>query len=224
MKHTRIYILFFSIAMSLAFAQSQLPKDKDTIVKKNNWRYTPNFLVGFNILEAGLSFGSEQKFQGYISSEIKENTNLIAEGGYAKNNYKKNSYDASAKGIFLKLGAFYMLSTDSENKKNGFYVGGKIGGSSYTQEYFSLPVKGAEGQVFGVAFPASRQSSYWVEAMIGGRVQLFKSDFFIDVNVQPRYLIYTTKQDKIFPMIVPGFGKSSTKFGFGYSWNLSYYF
>jgi hypothetical protein len=44
------------------------------------------------------------------------------------------------------------------------------------------------------------------------------------VNAQPRFLFYSTKQEEMKPMIVPGFGKSSTKFNVGFSWNLAYQF
>jgi len=75
-----------------------------------------------------------------------------------------------------------------------------------------------------VSYPSSNQSAYWLEAGIGGRVQLFNSNFFIDVQVQPRYMLYTTKQEEIQPMIVPGFGTSSGSFTLGFAWNIAYKF
>ncbi len=68
------------------------------------------------------------------------------------------------------------------------------------------------------------QSAYWLEGFAGARVQLFKSNLYVDVNAQPRFLLYSTKQEEMKPMIVPGFGKSSTKFNVGFSWNLAYQF
>ena len=219
MKIKLIFTLFFSFLFALNFAQKP---ENDTIKK---WKYEPNFMVGVDVLSAGTSFFSDRKlYQGFISSRIKENIHAIAEAGFDKNVYDKNNYDAKASGAFLKLGAFYMLAKDPENQFNGFYAGGKLAGSFYKQEYFAVPIRGFEGGDFTQAFPESTQSSYWIEAMIGGRVQLFESDFFIDVNVQPKYLIFATKQDDIKPMIVPGFGKSSTKFNVGFVWGLAYKF
>jgi hypothetical protein len=123
--------------------------------------------------------------------------------------YQKNGYDAKVNGAFLRLGSFYMLARDPENEFNGFYGGGKLAGSFYKQEYMAIPVRGYGGSSSSVAFPSSTQSSYWIEGSLGGRVQLLESNFYIDVNLQPKYLIYTTKQDDIQPMIVPGFGRSS---------------
>lgn len=219
MKPKLIFTCFFSFLFILNFAQ----KKQDSLQIK--WKYEPNFMVGFDVVNAGIGFFSDRKlYQGFVSSKISKNIHAIAEGGFEKNIYKKNGYDASVNGLFLKLGAFYMLAKDRENELNGFYAGGKIGGSFYHQEYNAVPVRGYGGSETSIAFPASSQSSYWMEATIGGRVQLFDSPFYIDVNVQPKYLLFSTTQDDIKPMIVPGFWKSSAKFNMGFAWNIAYYF
>ncbi len=182
-------------------------------------------MVGVDALNATTSVFSDRKiFQGFISSKISKNVHAVADLGYEKNIYVKNGYDAKASGPFLKLGGFYMLAKDPENEFNGFYAGSKIGLSSYSQEYFGVPVRGYGGGDSSVSFPKSNQFSGWLEGVIGGRVQLFESSFYIDVNMQPRYLLYTTKQDDIQPMIVPGFGRSSAKFNLGFAWNIAYKF
>ncbi|MCW3160246.1 DUF6048 family protein [Chryseobacterium oryctis] len=220
MKTRLIYTLFFSLCSLLSLAQ----ENKEEI-KKEKWKYEPNFMVGVDVLNLGVSFFSDRMlYQGFISSKVKGNIHGVIEAGFEKNVYQKNGYDAKVNGPFLKLGAFYMLAKDSENEFNGFYAGGKIAGSFYNQEYMSVPVRGFGGSNSSVAFPSSSQSSYWVEGVIGGRVQLFESNFFIDVNLQPKYLLFTTKQEDIQPMIVPGFGRSSSKFNMGFSWNIAYKF
>lgn len=203
----------------IAFAQ----KEQDSL--KVKWKYEPNFMVGFDVLNAGIGVFSDRKlFQGFVSSRISKNIHAVADVGFEKNIYQKNGYDATVDGPFLKLGAFYMLANDKENPLNGFYAGGKLAGSFYNQEYKAVPVRGYGGSETSVAFAASSISSYWIEATVGGRVQLFDSPFYIDVTAQPRYLLFSTTQDDIKPMIVPGFGKSSAKFNVGFSWNINYYF
>jgi len=219
MKRKLIFILSFSF-ISLGFAQK---KAEDSI--KKSWQYQPNFIVGVDVLNAGVGFFGDRKlFQGFISSRINRNVHAVADFGVDKNVYEKSGYNATINGVFLKLGAFYMLSKDPENDFNGFYGGGKLAGSFYKQEYFTVPVRGSGGGDAFITLPESQQSSYWLEAVIGGRVQLFSSNFFIDVNIQPRYLVYTTKQEDLFPMIVAGFGKSSGKFNMGFGWNIAYKF
>ncbi|UOE37704.1 DUF6048 family protein [Chryseobacterium oryzae] len=220
MKKKPIYILIFSI-MGIISAFAQEKKDAE----KPKWKYEPNFMIGLDVLNTGVSFFSDrQLFQGFISSKIKDNLHGVVEAGYDKNIYDKNGYDAKASGPFMKVGALYMLARDRENDFNGFYGGGKIGGSFYKQEYMAIPVRGFGGNSFAVSMPSSSQSSFWIEASLGGRVQLFETNFYIDVNMQPHYLVYTSKQDEVMPMIVPGFGRSSSKFNMGFAWNIAYKF
>lgn len=222
MKARLIFSFFFSLIGILGFTQE---KKETQETKKVHEKYVPNFMVGFDVLNAGVSFFSDRVlYQGFISSKIKGNIHAIAEAGFEKNVYQKNGYDAKASGPFVKIGAFYMLAKDRENEFNGFYAGGKIGGAFYNQEYMAVPVRGFGGSSSSVAFPSSSQTSAWIEGTLGGRVQLFESDFYIDVNLQPKYLVYTSKQDDITPMIVPGFGRSSGKFNMGFAWNIAYKF
>ena len=219
MKAKRIFTFFFSFLLVIAFAQ----KKQDSL--KVKWKYEPNFLVGFDVLNAGIGAFSDRKlFQGFVSSKVKGNWYAIADVGFEKNIYQKNGYDASVSGPFLKLGTLYMLAHDQENPMNGFFVGGKVAGSYYNQEYKAVPIRGYGGSDFSQAFPQSTQSSYWMEINIGGRVQLFDSPFYIEATAQPKYLVFSTTQDEIKPMIVPGFGKSSAKFNIGFSWNIAYSF
>lgn len=217
MKTPLTFILLFSLGFF--FAQEK----KDSV--KTKYKYQPNLAIGVDVLNAAMSaFGDRKLFQAHISTKIRKNFNVVLDVGYDKNIYLKGGYNATANGIFAKLGTFYMLSIDNEDKNSGFYVGGKLAGSSYNQEYTSVPVRAFGGADQYLQLPASKQSSYWMEAMLGARVQLFKSKFYVDVNAQPRYLLYTSKQEKMVPMIIPGFGKSSSKFNMGFSWNIVYQF
>ena len=217
MKTKLTFILFFSLGFF--FAQEK----KDSI--KPKYKYEPNLAIGVDVLNAAMSAFSDRKlFQAHASTKVRKNISAVLDAGYDKNVYLKGGYDASAKGIFAKLGGFYMLSMDQENKENGFYAGGKLGASFYEQEYKAVPIRAFGGADQYLQLPSSKQSSYWVEAMIGAKVQLFKSNFYVDVNAQPRYLAYTSKQEKMQPMIIPGFGKSSSKFNMGFSWNIVYQF
>ena len=218
MKTRHIFTFIFSLLFLLGNAQqTEQPETK--------WKYEPNFMVGADVLNLGISFFSERKlYQGFVSSRLKKNIHAVVDAGYESNNYLKNGYDAEAAGPFIRIGGFYMLATDPENEFNGFYGGAKLAASFYSQEYHAVPVRGFGGSSSAVAFPSSSQSSYWVEGVLGGRVQLFESAFYIDVTAQPKYLIASTKQEGISPMIVPGFGKSSGKFAMGFMWSLAYKF
>ncbi len=219
MNQKLIFSFFFSLLLAFSSAQQQ----QDTLAAK--WKYEPNFMVGIDVLNGGLAaFGDRKVFQGFVSSRVSRNIHAVADVGFEKNIYQKNGYDAVANGPFLKLGAFYMLAQDRENALNGFYGGAKAAASFYNQEYYAVPVRGYGGSDTSASFPASSQSSVWLEGTVGGRIQLFESSFYIDVNVQPRYLLFSSTQEDIQPMIVPGFGRSSSKFNVGFSWNIAYSF
>lgn len=219
MKTKRIFSFFFSVLFVLSLAQTQQDSTKF------KWKYQPNFLVGIDVLNAATGlFSDRMLYQGFVSSRLTKNIHAVVDAGFERNLYQKNGYDATVNGPFLKLGAFYMLASDRENPMNGFYLGGKLSGSFYSQEYKAVPVRGYGGSETSVAYPASSQSSFWLEGAVGGRVQLFESPFYIEVNIQPRYLLFSTKQEDIQPMIVPGFGKSSGKFNVGFAWNIAYFF
>lgn len=219
MKAKLTFSYFFSLLFIGISAQEIAPAEK------SKWKYSPNFVVGVDVLSAGLSFFTDrQVFQGFVSSRLNRELHAVADAGFEKNIYIKNGYDAEVHGPFVKIGTLYRLMKDPENPLNGFYVGGKAAASFYSQEYRAVPVRGFGGSSSSVAFPSSAQSSYWIEGHAGGRVQLFDSNFYIDVNVQPKYVLYSTTQEDIKPMIIPGFGRSSGKFNMGYMWNIAYSF
>ncbi len=214
MKNKPIFILFSILLSASFFGQDSLK------IKQER-----HLSLGVDILNAGLSFFSDQKvYQAFASYNINKKIHIVADGGFGKNKYEKNGYDAEASGIFVKAGAVYMLINDPKNEYDGFYAGPKLGASFYKQRYDKVPVRGFDAGDYFVTLPESNQTSLWLEASLGGRVQLFKSNFFVDVQLQPRYLLYSTKQDDVKPMIVPGFGKSSTGFNFGFAWNIAYRF
>lgn len=219
MKAKRIFTFFFSFILASVFAQNK----QDSLSVK--WKYEPNFLVGIDVLNAGIgAFSDRQLFQGFISSKVNGKWYAIADVGFENNNYQKNGYNATVSGPFLKLGILYMLTNDVENPMNGFFFGGKIAGSFYQQEYKAVPVRGFGGSDFSQAFPESSQNSLWAEVNIGGRVQLFESPFYLEATLYPKYLVYSSTQDEIKPMIVSGFGKSSAKFNVGFSWSIAFSF
>lgn len=216
----RLTFSFFFSFLAICLSAQQASDSLQT-----KWKYEPNFMVGLDLLNAGSSAFSDRKlFQGFVSSRVTRNIHAVADVGFEKNIYQKNGYDATANGPFVKFGAFYMLAEDKENPLNGFYAGAKAAASYYNQEYFAVPVRGFGGSDTSASFPESSQGSVWLEATVGGRVQLFDSPFYIDVTMQPKYLLYSSTQEDIQPMIVPGFGKSSAKFNMGFSWNIAYYF
>ena len=61
-----------------------------------------------------------------------------------------------------------------------------------------VPIRGFGGSDQYLAFPSVNQSAYWLEGFAGARVQLFKSNLYVDVNAQPRFFIlfYQTRRNE----------------------------
>jgi len=212
MRIQQLCILFFSIFSLNIFAQT----------KKSKF----NFMLGFDALHLGLAEFTDQKmFQIFASSEFKPKKHFVLETGYEKNKYNKNAYDISAEGNFIRAGILYMFNTDFNDPQNGFYFGGKLATSFYKQKIKSIPIKGASGiSNSNVSFPVSSQNAYWLEGAIGGRVRVIKTNFFIDAQIQPKYLLVRTRQENIIPMVIPGFGTDSGAFKLGFMWSIAYLF
>lgn len=235
MKIRLFFTSVFSLLWICSFGQTNdtlksgttltsVPTEKEN-VKDSSWHYEPNFSIGFDVLHLGFSFFTDQKmYQGFISSRLTQKLHAVADVGFEKNIYDKNGYDVKANGIFGKLGVLYMMMPDPENVENGFYIGGKLAASFYNQEMKAIPIRWIQGKDSFASFPKSSQSAYWIEATIGGRVEILGSRLFIDVQAQPKYLLYSTKQEDIKPMVIPGFGKDAGKFKIGYMWSLGFRF
>ena len=87
-----------------------------------------------------------------------------------------------------------MLSMDTENPDNGFYAGAKW------QQVFTI--KSTKKFPFVVLVAATNillsigeSICLLVRRFCRARVQLFKSNLYVDVNAQPRFLFYSTKQE-----------------------------
>lgn len=210
------FISTFSLLFFLGYGQKK---------KKEKWDYHPNYVVGIDLLHLGLAVaGQDRMIQGFVSSTLTKSIHAVADVGQEKNTYDKNGYDVDASGVFVRLGGFYMLAPDPQNIENGFYIGGKVAASFYNQDLKSIPIRWIQGMDSFASFPGSSQSAYWLEGAVGGRIEILGSHFLIDVQAQPKILMYTTKQENITPMVIPGFGKDATRFKIGFMWNLAYRF
>jgi len=212
MKILRLFILFFSIIIIQISAQA----------KKNKF----NLMIGFDALHLGLGeFTDQRMFQFFASTEVKPKAHLVMEVGYEENKYDKNAYDVVADGNFIKAGMLYMFNTEVEDRQNGFYIGGKLATSFYWQYIMSIPIRGPIGIGNSeISLSKSPQSAYWIDASVGGRVRILGTNFFIDAQIQPKYLIFSTKQENITPMVIPGFGVDAGAFKLGFMWSLAYLF
>lgn len=221
MKSLRIYILLISIFIGvLVFAQT---KPTDTIKNEN----PKQLFIGIDLLNPVVSFFSDKKnFNGYISYKIKNRWVTFLGLGYEKNIYKKNDWDVEGKGIFGELGFNYILTNNYEKTGEGFYVGARLGFSPFKQNIKKYPIKGmnSNNQIQPIgngSLSESNVSSGWLGLIAGAKVQLGNSPFYIDFMAEPKFILYSKKQDDIDNLVVPGYGKDKGNMNISLFWGIS---
>lgn len=222
MKNLKIYILLISLFIRVfSFAQT---KTSDSI----NVESKKQFFVGVDLLNPAVSFFSDKKnFNGYISYKIKDRWVAFVGVGYEKNIYKKNDWEVDGKGIFGELGFNYILTNNYEISGEGFYVGGRLGFSPFKQNIKKYPIKGMntnnQTQPVGEgSLPESNVDSGWLGLIAGAKVQIGKSPFYIDFMAEPKFILYSKKQEDIDNLVVPGYGKDKGNVNITVFWGISY--
>jgi hypothetical protein len=172
-------------------------------------------------------FSYKKSYSGFVSYKIKNKWAVTAEIGYEKNSYKKNNWDVEAKGIFGEAGVNYMLTNNPEDTGEGFYIGARIGFSPYKQKVKKYPVKEVDPEghartVGGGSLSEAGVSSGWIEAVVGAKVQLGKTPFYIDFMAKPKFLIFSGKQENIDNLVIPGYGKDKGAANISLYWGIGY--
>ena len=168
-------------------------------------------------------FSNKQGIQGFISYQLNPKLHAIAEFGFEKNTFDENFWNVDVDGVFGKIGANYFFTQEAKNPANGFYLGGRIAYSSYNQKINSYPIKDIyTNQIIGEGSKEKETvSSYWVEVVIGGRVQLHKK-LYADFSLHPSVYIGSKKQEDIDPLVIPSYGRNNGPFNLPIFWGLSY--
>ncbi|WP_128330157.1 DUF6048 family protein [Apibacter sp. HY039] len=219
----KTYLLLISLFLGV-FSYSQQPTiDSTFIIPKQRQMF-----VGVDLFNPIASFFSDKKnISGYISYKIKNRWLAVGELGYEKNIYKYNDWDVSAKGVFAEFGVNYILTNNYENTGEGFFIGARFAFSPYKQTINQYPVKGvnSDGQtqiISSSSLPEKNVSSGWFEGLVGAKVQLGQSPFYLDFMIRPKFLIFSNKQEGIDNLVIPGYGKNKGNANISLFWGVSY--
>lgn len=207
------------VAINFAFGQDTIAKDSIVKIKNPGHLY-----IGVDLSTPAQSiFSDKQGGQAFVSYQIKPKIHAIAEFGFEKNTFKENHWDVNVDGFFGKVGVNYFFTQESENPENGFYVGGRLAYSAYNQKIDLYPIKDIyTNQMIGEGSKEKASvSSYWVEVVIGGRVQLHKK-LYADFSIHPAVYIGSKKQEDIDPLVIPSYGRNNGLFNLPIFWGLSY--
>ncbi len=229
MKHILIYsISLFSLFVFGQEKRGGEPKAKekiDSISKKPINKYSSIF-IGVDLLSAGLSFIGERKgVKAFAHYQYSQKTALAIEGGYEQNKYNKINWQAEVSGPYLAVGLNYFFTIDKlENNFNGFYAGGRIANAFYNQEIKQFPIYGnnTSDLIRTGSLQSANINSTWVEMVFGGRVDFIKRKLYADISFRPRFHVFSTKQENIKPLVIPGFGNNINDLNFDLLFALAY--
>jgi hypothetical protein len=225
MKHILLCSISFFLLTFFLSAQEKEVKTDSIKAKKPPKKYHSIF-VGADLILPSYQFLNDRKgARGFIQYQYKERTSLILEGGYEKNTYNKINWLVNVGGVFFQAGINYFFLIDKqENNFNGFYVGGRVANANYAQEIKQYPIYGTNtAQLVGMgSLEKASVNSTWMELVFGSRVDFIKQKLYADMSVRPKIHLFSTKQENIKPLVIPGFGANTNDLNFDVSIALVY--
>jgi len=223
MQHQLILSFLLSlVATNFLFAQN------DTIVATNDTipaaKKVSDLYIGVDLgTPAQAIFTDKQGVQIGVHYQLSTKWVAVVELGYEKNRYNESSWDVDVDGVYGKVGANWFITQEDSNYTNGFYLGGRLAFSNYNQTINQYPIRDINAStIIGYGSKETAAvSSYWVEVVVGGRVQLYKN-LYADFSVHPAVYLGSKKQEDIDPLVIPGYGRNNGPFNLPIFWGISY--
>lgn len=183
----------------------------------------PGIAIGVDLFNAALSvFTDKQGGEGMVTVPINQKWQAVAEIGYEKNTFENSAWDVDVNGVYARLGANWFLSQDVKNQNMGYYLGGRLAFSPYQETVNKYLIQGTGIENIEGSFPQHNASTFWMEPVAGGRVQLFESNFYVDASVRLKIRLFDNNDYNLTPLVIPGFGKNQNGLNFGVNWSVVY--
>ncbi|WP_313385673.1 DUF6048 family protein [Chishuiella sp.] len=216
------------LAINFANAQEKLEKKDsskiavtDSIPKK---KYHDIF-IGVDLFNPIIgAFKDKKGFNTFLSYQINNKWHLVAEAGYEKNIFNEINWNVDVDGFTGKIGANWFITQDVENHSNGIYIGGRIAYTKYNQTINSYPIRDLQSnELTGEtgSRPKINLDAFWLEVVLGARVEIFKG-FYGEMSLHPAAYLGGKKDDNIDPLVIPGYGKTNGPFNLPVFWGISY--
>jgi len=153
---------------------------------------------------------------------------LAGEIGAEEKTGSNDFLNATAKGTYFKVGSDYNFYKNWFGMENMIYGGLRIGFSTFSQTLNSFGIY-SQNQYWAPQFTSdiaqefSGLTALWSEIIIGLKAELL-NNLYIGVNIQFKGMINQDQPENFENLYVPGFNRThdSGRFGFGYSYNISY--
>lgn len=152
--------------------------------------------------------------------ELLKDVFVAGEVGYQNTNLKRENYDYSGNGYYVRLGVDYnfMKHVDSTSTDQ-MLVGLRYGFTTFNHMAENVIVDDIfYGRYQGGTIPKSWLAANWLEVDAGMRVELF-SNFYLGWTLRIKTKLWCSKDQHLEPYYIPGFGRnySNTNIGINYS-------
>lgn len=181
--------------------------------------------LGVDIFNPVLSVFTEKKGgEVSISVPFKQKWTIAGEIGYESNTFENAIWNVDASGLYARAGANWFVSQDINNPNMGYYFGGRIGFSPFNQTVNLFTIQGVDMPNVNGNLEKHAAYALWLEPLMGARVPLWKTNFYVDASARLRILLWNNNEYGMSPLIIPGFGINNNGLNFGLNWSIGYVF
>lgn len=214
----------FSLSLLLFFSIYSYGQDKDSLyapIKEKEPLVLNGMKVGINIgrfsdylfkpertsYEASFDFNLSNKYFGVI------------EGGLSETNIKKDNYQYSSEGTFVKAGVdFNMLK---KYPSDYFGIGVRLGRAAFKHSATKLTYENIHWPTQSLSIDSKSYTTYWLEVSLGIKGELLKNVYF-GWSALVRVGISGRKDEQFQPYNIPGFGKGTNAINLGANYYIYY--
>lgn len=196
---------------------------QDSIVIEKKDR--PRYFIGIDLAQPAMQFFTDKKgYEAVFSAPLYKRWQLAVEAGYERNLFDDSRWKGEASGFFARGGANWIVGKDDINPNMNFYLGGRVGYTRFSQNIKEFLIQGYGVPNVKGSLPPSNANALWLEPLVGGRVPIRESNFYIDANARILLLLFHNGGDDITPIAIPGFGKNNNGFNLRVIWAIGYAF
>lgn len=157
-----------------------------------------------------------------LDVELFPNLYPIFELGFSTTSDSVQETSYSSGGVYARLGLDYnLLKALDRSQHHAITAGFRYGTSIFKHQTENITVESDYWGTHRVNNYENNLSGHWIE-LVGGITAELANNFFIGWTVRYKILINPGMDPQIVPLLVPGYGKGSSKRGFGFSYSLLY--
>ncbi|MBC8111099.1 MAG: hypothetical protein H7Y04_08585 [Verrucomicrobia bacterium] len=175
--------------------------------------------IGLDV--GGLAFGlakfTNQKFE--MAVDVSRNKIFyVAEAGFSSRNVRKDIYDYSQSGVFLRLG----IEKNMFKGNDALFIGARYAVSFQNYETTNILIKDDYwGNFSAGSIPKSSFNLHWIEGVSGIKIKMFRN-FWMGYTLRLKIRIYNSNDAEYQPFTLLAFGKPDKNVQVGFSYYVFY--